>query len=64
MIADAANLAVMSIAFCRAAVRSMICRNFVAAVRAAFMQNWTRWEKMKWESQCGEPNISVLTRDI
>jgi hypothetical protein len=28
------------------------------------MQNWTRWEKMKWESQCGEPNISVLTRDI
>jgi hypothetical protein len=64
MIADAANFAVMSIAFCHAAARSMIRRNFAAAGRAGFTQNWMRWEKMRWESQCGEPNISVLTRDI
>ena len=64
MIADAVNLAVMSIAFCHAAVRLMIWRNFAAAVRVAFTQNWMGWEKMRWERHYGEPNISVLTRDI
>ena len=64
MIADVVNLAIMSIAFCHSAVRLMIGRNFAAAVRAVFAQNWMRWEKMRWESACGEPNISALTRDI
>jgi hypothetical protein len=64
MIADVINLAVMSIAFCHSAVRLMICRNVAAAVRAVFAQNWMRWEEMRWESQCGEPSISALTRDI
>jgi len=59
MIADVVNLAIMSIAFCHAAVRLTVYRSFAAAVSAVFTQN-----RMRWESQCGEPNISILTRDI
>ena len=64
MIADVVNLAIMSIAFCHAAARLTIYRSFAAAISAVLTRNWVRWERMRWESQCGEPNISVLTRDI
>ena len=64
MIADALNLAVMSIAFCHAAARLMVYGKLAAAISAVLTQNWIRWERMRWESQYGEPNISVLTRDI
>jgi hypothetical protein len=64
MIADALNLAVMSIAFCHAAARLMVYGKFAAAISAVLAQSRMRWERMSWESQCREPNISVLTRDI
>jgi hypothetical protein len=64
MIADVVNLAIMSIAFCHAAARLTIYRSFAAAISAVLTRNWVSWEMMRWESQYGEPNISVLTRDI
>jgi hypothetical protein len=64
MIADVVNLAVMSIAFCHAAARLMVFRKFAAAISAVLSQSRMRWERMRWESQCREPSISVLTRDI
>ena len=64
MIADVVNLAIMSIAFCHAAARLTVHRSFAAAISAVLTRNWVSWEMMRWESQYGEPNISVLTRDI
>ena len=59
MIADVVNLAIMAIAFCHAAVRSMVHRGFAAGISAVLTQDRTRWE-----SECREPNMSALTRDI
>jgi hypothetical protein len=42
MIADVVNLAIMSIAFCHAAVRLTAYRSFAAAVSAVFTQNRMR----------------------
>jgi hypothetical protein len=60
MIADVVNLAIMSIAFCHAAARLTVHRSLAAVLT----RNWVSWERMRWQSQCAEPNISVLTRDI
>jgi hypothetical protein len=64
MIADVFNLAVMSIGFCHAAARLMVFRRFAAAIGAVLTQGRMTWERMRWESQYREPNISALTRDI
>ena len=42
MIADVVNLAIMSIAFCHAAVHLTVYRSFAAAVSAVFTQNRMR----------------------
>jgi hypothetical protein len=64
MIADVFNFAVMSIVYCHAAARLMVFRKLAAAIGAVLAQSRMRWERIRWESQCREPNISVVTSDI
>jgi hypothetical protein len=59
MIADVVNLAMMTVAFCHAAGRLIFHRGFAAGISAAPTQ-----ERTRWESECREPNMSALTRDI
>jgi hypothetical protein len=59
MIADVINLAIMAIAFCHAAGRSMVHRGFAGTIGAVVTQDMKRWE-----SECRKPNMSALTRDI
>jgi hypothetical protein len=64
MIADVFNLAVMSILYCHAVARLLVFRKLAAAISALLTQGRMRWERIRWESQCQESNISVVTSDI
>jgi len=59
MIADVVNLTIMTVAFCHAAGRLMVHKSLASAISAAPAQDRTRWE-----SECREPNMSALTREI
>jgi len=59
MIADVVNLAIMTVASLPCSGPFDSSQGFAAGISAAPTQDRTRWE-----SECREPNLSALTRDI